>query len=235
MLGEPADLLLGLVTVCVAIAAFYGVTFLLNMVAGRIFCGCSCPVGQLHRLADAIDALSRDAAGRPRAWLELAAFNLLLAGATSLWWVGPGVHAVEWTAMLAALGGAGGGRGTSHPARAALALELLPQALSHRAVLFGGADRGPGAHPLRREAGLHRLQGLRRDLPGAPRPAPPRPTARRCRRHGFSDIPAANHCLSCGACIEICEHMTRKEPLLAAMGFRVSWLTSSVTNTRCRP
>lgn len=36
----------------------------------------------------------------------------------------------------------------------------------------------------------------------------------------FSVMPAANHCLSCGACLEVCEHMARKEPLPAAMGFR---------------
>jgi ferredoxin-type protein NapH len=37
---------------------------------------------------------------------------------------------------------------------------------------------------------------------------------------GFSGLTANTHCLRCGACVEVCEHMMRKQPGPAAMGFR---------------
>jgi len=220
MLGEPVGLLLGLATVSVAIAAFYGATFLLNMIAGRIFCGFGCPVGQLHRLSDAIDALSRDAAGRRRAWLKLAGFALLLAGATSLWWVGPGVYVAGGWAMLAAWGalGAGVGLAVLHARgwRWNFCRKLCPIGLYYSVVQTGGLVR---IHFDERLActDCNACSGI------CPVHLDPRHLDQLLDSPGglaFSDMPAANHCLSCGACVEVCEHMTRKEPLPAAMGFR---------------
>jgi ferredoxin-type protein NapH len=220
MLGEPVDLVLGLATVSVAIAAFYGATFLLNMIAGRMFCGFGCPVGQLSRLADAIDALAKDPAGQRRAWLKLGAFALLLVGATSLWWVAPGVYAAGGAAMLAAWGALvlGVGLALVHARRWrwGFCRKLCPIGLYYSVVQTGGLVRihfdpklactdckaCAGACPVRLDP-RHLDQLL--ESPGG---------------LAFSDMPAINHCLSCGACVEICEHMTRKEPLPAAMGFR---------------
>ncbi len=220
MLGTPVDLVLGLATVSVAIAAFYGVTFLLNMVAGRMFCGFGCPVGELSRLADVIDALARDRAGQRRAWLRLGAFALLLVGATSLWWVAPGVYVAGGMAMLAAWGVLALGLGLAllHARRWRwnFCRKLCPIGLYYSVVQTKGlvhidfdpklacTDCGAcaGACPVKLDP-RHLDQLL--ESPGG---------------LAFSDMPALNHCLSCGACVEICEHMTRKEPLPAAMGFR---------------
>jgi ferredoxin-type protein NapH len=220
MLGEPVELLLGLATVSVAIAAFYGATFLLNMVAGRVFCGFGCPVGQLSRLSDAIDALSRDAAGRRQTWLKLAGFALLLVGATSLWWVGPGVYLAGGLAMLAAWAALGAGVGLAlvHARRWrwGFCRKLCPIGLYYSVVQTGGLvrihyDEKLACTDCKACAGIcpvhldPRHLGQLLDSPGG---------------LAFPGMPAANHCLSCGACVEICEHMTRREPLPAAMGFR---------------
>ncbi|MCC7264639.1 MAG: 4Fe-4S dicluster domain-containing protein [Candidatus Latescibacteria bacterium] len=220
MLGDPVDLGLGLATVSVAIASFYGATFLINMIAGRMFCGFGCPVGELSRLSDAVDALAKDPAGQRRAWLKLGAFALLLVGATSLWWVAPGVYVAGGLAMLVAWGALALGVGLAliHARRWRwnFCRKLCPIGLYYSVVQTGGLvhidyDAKLACTDCKACAGVcpvhldprHLDQLL--DSPGG---------------LAVSDMPAANHCLSCGACVEICEHMTRKEPLPAAMGFR---------------
>ena len=44
MLGRKANPLEGFVAIVVGIVAFYFVTFVLNAVVGRLFCGWGCPV-----------------------------------------------------------------------------------------------------------------------------------------------------------------------------------------------
>ena len=220
MLGEPVDLLLGLGTVSVAIAAFYGVTFLLNMIAGRIFCGFGCPVGQLSRLADAIDALTREPEARRRAWLKLGGFALVLVGATSLWWVAPGVYLAGDLAMLAAWGALGLGLGLAlfHARRWrwGFCRKVCPIGLYYSVVQTGGLVHIDFA-PQLACTDCNACAGI------CPVHLDPRHLDQLMEAPGglaFSGMPAANHCLSCGACVEICEHMTRKQPLPAAMGFR---------------
>lgn len=36
----------------------------------------------------------------------------------------------------------------------------------------------------------------------------------------FGHLPASNHCLHCGACVEVCEHTTRKQEGPSPMAFR---------------
>ena len=74
VLGKAAPLRAGVIAVAGAIASFYFVTFLINLPAGRMFCGFGCPIGQLSRFSDVIDAFPRDPVRRRRAWLELVAF-----------------------------------------------------------------------------------------------------------------------------------------------------------------
>ena len=52
---RPAPFNVALAAVLAIFAAIYVVTFLSNVVAGRMFCGWGCPVGQLSRFGEAVD------------------------------------------------------------------------------------------------------------------------------------------------------------------------------------
>jgi len=55
LLFRAAPIKHGIAGVIVGFSALYVVTFLSNVVAGRIFCGWGCPVGQISRLGEKLD------------------------------------------------------------------------------------------------------------------------------------------------------------------------------------
>ena len=87
LLFEPAPLKHGLAGVLVGIAAMYVVTFLVNVIGGRLFCGWGCPVGQLCRFGETLDTPGL----KGRARLANAAggglFSLALVASVLAWWV----------------------------------------------------------------------------------------------------------------------------------------------------
>ncbi len=89
-LGQPASAFQGLFGVALGILVFYGITFLINAVFGRLFCGFGCPIGQASRLADAIDG-ARTPGARRAACLRALAFDAALAGAIVTWFADPRV------------------------------------------------------------------------------------------------------------------------------------------------
>lgn len=219
-LGRDVDLRVGLVAVCAAIAAFYAATFVINLPAGRMFCGFGCPVGQLHRLADATDSFPRDPSRRRRAWAELGLFALALSLAVSLWWTAPGAFvggwpaaAIAWSSVLAVAAVAVGHarRFRWNFCRKLCPIGLYYSAVQSNAVVGLDFDRGRACtdcgacmticpvhlDPRHLEAEIPTPGGL-----------------------GFDGLPGANHCLHCGACVEICEHVTHAKPRAAALGLR---------------
>ena len=100
--------------VIVGIAAMYVVTFLSNVVAGRVFCGWGCPVVQVSRLGEAIDAPRTTLRQRLRLHVEAAAFSLLLVVSVLAWWVDlrvllPGSTTallITWSLVLIGVAGA---------------------------------------------------------------------------------------------------------------------------------
>lgn len=218
-LGEPVDLTRGVVAVLVAIAAFYVVTFLVNLPAGRMFCGFGCPIGQLSRFADAIDAFPREASPRRRAWAELIAFALVLSLAVSLWWVAP-AGLVDGVRGLAVIGGvlALAGVAVLHARRWrwGFCKGFCPIGLYY-SVVQSNALVGIDFDPARTctDCGVCRTI-CPVDLD------PRRLEAMVSARGGLSldSLPATNHCLHCGACVEACEQVTRKLDGTAALGLR---------------
>jgi len=219
VLGRPVDPVVGLVAVITTIAGFYVVTFLVNLPAGRMFCGFGCPVGQLSRFADAIDAFAKDPVRRRRAWLQLVAFAAALALATALWWVAPGAFAAPrsgmavWTAALLTTGYA-----VFHARhwRWAFCRKLCPIGLYYSVVQTNALV---GVH-FAPHATCTDCEGCAAICPVG---LDPRQLALPIPSPGglaFADLPAISHCLHCGACIEVCEHLTRKAGGPAAMGFR---------------
>jgi len=220
-LGRPVDPARGLAAVLAAIAAFYVVTFLVNIPAGRLFCGFGCPVGQLSRLADAIDAFPADAARRRRAWLALVGFASALALATLLWWVSPAVVVDGTSAARSAAFGilllvAGYAVLHGRRFRWGFCRKLCPIGLYYSAVQTPVVTR-VDFDPHATCTGCDACAGI------CPAGLDPRRLDQPVPSPGglaFADLPAAAHCLHCGACVEICEIMTRKHPGVPAMAFR---------------
>ncbi|MBY0275556.1 hypothetical protein K2Z84_09445 [Candidatus Binatia bacterium] len=216
---RPVDFAHGLTAVLAAIVAFYVVTFTINMPAGRMFCGFGCPVGQLSRFADAIDAFPNDPLRRRRGWLELGGFALVLSLAVTLWWTAP-ASVLAWPA-------------------AAFAMSAV-STVAAAAVLHGrrwrwGFCRGfcpIGLYYSVVETGAP--FGIDFDSAGAcidcgacdticPVHLEPRTLEAEVPAPGglaFDGLPGLNHCLHCGLCVEVCELVTQKQPGRPAMGLR---------------
>lgn len=220
-LGAPVDLAHGLAATIVGIACFYIVTFLVNIPAGRMFCGFGCPVGQLSRLADRIDAYPKEASKRRRAWLALFAFATALSLSVLLWWTSPRVFVAGdanalalAAAALAAITGAAVLHGRYW--RWSFCRKVCPIGLYYSVVQTTsliGIDFDETA-PCTDCKACETICPVHLDPRHLERPLPsPGGLA-------FDDLPSANHCLHCGECVEICEHQTRKTPGHPPMGFR---------------
>ena len=220
-LCKPVALKIGIVAVGASIAGFYGMTFLINMIAGRMFCGFGCPIGQMSRFADAIDAQFNDAALRRRAWTYLIAFALVLSSTVALWWVAAGVF-VSGDLVATALAVGGIAATTAYAVfharyfRWNFCRKLCPIGLYYSVVQTGALvtidfDAAAACTDCGACAGIcpvhldPRHLSAAIDSPGG---------------LAFGGLPADSHCLRCGSCVEICEHMMRKQPGTPAMGFR---------------
>jgi ferredoxin-type protein NapH len=219
LLGRPVTLGVGVGALCAAVAVFYGATFLINMVAGRMFCGFGCPVGQLCRFADAADAHAT-AGARRRSWLNLVLFAVALSAATSVWFVTPAVllsgnpAAIALTAAGIALAAA---LAVLHARRWrwSFCRKLCPIGLYY-SIVQSTALIGVEFDDTARCTDCGACVAI------CPVGLDPRRMAEPIPSPGglaFSDLPAGNHCLHCGACIEVCEQMMRKQPGPTALGF----------------
>lgn len=213
-LFREADALHAFIAVAVAIFSFYLFTFLINLVAGRMFCGWGCPVGQLNRLTDTYLAQKKD---RLLWGSILGLFAILLSGSILLWWSTPSVF-FDGTRSL--------------PAWGALAL-LTGLALAFARVFGWSFCRK--ACPI----GLYysvvqqkRPLGILFDRPSCqdegacvracPVMLDPRDLGRRKDDIGglaIDGLTENSHCLRCGACVEACELVTSKlGPVALAFG-----------------
>ncbi len=212
----------GLAGVIVGIAACYVVTFAVNAVFGRLFCGWGCPVGFLNRLADVAD-VSHDAKKvrwwrRMRDWVGPYGHSLLLTFTCLCWWTNP--MALLAIGRPAALGFAWGfvlvGTGAlawlGVRSRWAFCMKACPVGLYYSFVAPNerfGIQFAPRTADGSAEACLH-CQACVKSCPVL---LDPMHLAQGIGARGgmsIADVPGGNHCLKCGDCVQACEFMIEK-------------------------
>lgn len=199
----------GLAGVIVAIAAMYVVTFLSNVVAGRIFCGWGCPVGQVSRFGEVLETPRIAGRSRALAHAKGAAFSAVLVVAFFAWWVDLAVfwrgspRALAWSwgalAVTTALAWAHGRYWQWGFCKSTCPIGLYYSFVSP-AHWYGVHFRNAESSCIECDACDHVCPV---DL--APRelflPIPARSGV------SVADAPGRNHCLECGDCIRACEFM----------------------------
>ena len=207
---RSVDIVEALISVFVGIGALYAATFLLNVVAGRMFCGWGCPVGELSRLGEQafVHRVSTRAARAVQVG-RLLASSMVIALGVVLWWVSPRVFVEGSSLAIAGWGGtviALGALGVLHARywRWGFCRKLCPIGLYYSVVTTGSArsivfdaemNTCKDCHLCDLVCPVHldprQLGELKSDIGGL----------------AFESLPALNHCLACGDCVAACEHV----------------------------
>jgi polyferredoxin len=209
---HPAGAILGVGAAFAGVLSFYVVTFALNAVLGRIFCGFGCPVAQANRLGEDAEIAAKTGGGRVAAELLANGFAIALASAIALWLVSP------WVLVR------GSARAVAVTIGAVLALAVAirlhgrffrwrfceaycPIGIYYSAVQtsHGFGVHFDGAAGTCKQCGACEVAcpvGLDpRDL------TKPKDDIGGLAIDGF---PGHNHCLTCGECVRACEHQLRR-------------------------
>lgn len=209
LLMRPAGFKPALAGVIVGIAAMYVVTFLSNVVAGRMFCGWGCPVAQVCRLGEAIDAPRMRLLQRLRLHVEAAAFSLLLVVSVLAWWVDLRVLLLGSTAALLitwslVLIGVAGAYLHGRWWRWGFCKSACPIGLYYS---FVAPAQYFGVHFRNRQQTCIDCNACDNICPVDLDPR--RLALPVVDRQGVSlpDAPGFNHCLECGDCVRACERM----------------------------
>jgi ferredoxin-type protein NapH len=199
--------------VVLIISGLYVVTFLSNVVAGRMFCGWGCPVGQLSRFAEVLDTPGSKPRDRRLAHLKGALFSFALVVAFLVWWVDPRVFwqgsaralAVAWAVLLVGIGLA-----WAHARwwRWEFCKSACPIGLYYS---FVSPARWYGVYFRNQTSSCIECNACDNVCPVdlAPRELMAPVEA----RGGISvaDAPGRNHCLECGDCVRACEWMIERK------------------------
>lgn len=209
LLFEPVPFRQGLAGVIVGIGAMYVVTFLVNMAGGRLFCGWGCPVGQVSRFGEAVDAPGLKRRQRLLASAKGGLFSLALASSILVWWVdlrvlwwGRGTALLTAWAVLAVSVALTYSHGRWW--RWGFCMSACPIGLYYS---FVSPARWFGVHFRNATGSCIECNACDNVCPVhlAPRelmaPAGPRPGL------AVAEAPGRNHCLECGDCVEACEFM----------------------------
>jgi ferredoxin-type protein NapH len=211
LLFKPASFEHGLAGVVLGIAALYVVTFLSNVVAGRLFCGWGCPVGQISRFGEDTDRAKGNRA-KFVTHLRGAAYSAAFVVGMMAWWVDLrvlGSGQLLPTALVTGLAALGVGLALLHAkvwrwgfCRSACPIGIyytFVSAAKWYGVNFQNADSSCVECNLCDQ--VCPVELAPRDLM---RPIP--------ARAGISidDAPGRNHCLECGDCVRACEWMIER-------------------------
>lgn len=211
--GSRTNFVYGFGAVFLAVVGFYLLTFIINAIVGRLFCGFGCPVGHMSRLSDELEIAASTGKKRLGAEARAIGFALALGGAAFLWFVDPHVF-LEGSrrAILVSVGGLAAVTATIYLlgryVRWGFCRGYCPIGIYYSAVQtahsFGihfdevsgeckECDVCTQACPV----GLH-PRDLGRPLNDVPGIA-------------IDGFPEANHCLTCGECVRACEGVFKKQ------------------------
>jgi ferredoxin-type protein NapH len=214
MLGRRVGPVEGVFAVLVGIAACYLVTFLLNIFLGRMFCGWGCPVAQVSRFGEEWEIAGKTGRRRVAGLFRAVGFAVVLAASVLLWWVSPRV-AFEGSVRARAIAG---GVFAALVAGALLhgrfwrwdfCRRVCPIGLYYSVVALEKA-RGIVFDDSKGDCKDCRVCEL-----VCPVAVDPRNLAEARSGIGglaIDGLPAANHCLRCGDCVELCEFVFKDEP-----------------------
>lgn len=209
LLFGPAAFKPALAGVILGVSAMYVVTFLSNVVAGRMFCGWGCPVGQISRFGEILDTPGQEARRRRTAFAKSLAFAFAFTLSMLAWWVdlrvlwrgGPAAIAATWGILAGGtiLGHLHGRFWRWDFCRRACPIGLYYTFMSP-AKHYGIHFRNQHETCIECDAcdNVCPVHLAPRDL-ATPIPSP----------GGFSieNAPGRNHCLECGDCVRACEWM----------------------------
>jgi len=210
LLGSAVTFKHALGGVIIAITAMYVVTFLSNLVAGRMFCGWGCPVGQVSRFGESVQSLGFTRADKVWANFKGASFSAMFVLSVMAWWVDirvlwagtPSAAALAWGVLGVGIVGAytHGRWWRWEFCKTACPIGLYYTVVSpakHYGVFFRNA-----------EGSCIECDACDNVCPVA---LAPRDLLRAVDARGgvsMHEAPGRNHCLECGDCVRACEWMT---------------------------
>lgn len=209
LLFKEATFKEGLAGVIIGIGAMYVVTFLSNVVAGRMFCGWGCPVGQVSRFGEAAHTPGMPRSARWKTHFRGALFSAVFVISVLAWWVDlrvlwmgtPGELGIAWGLVAVGIVGA-----YAHARwwRWDFCKSVCPIGLYYSFVSpakwYGVYFRNQHDTCIECNAcdNVCPVDLTPRDLM---KPIPARAGV------SIGDAPGRNHCLECGDCVRACEKM----------------------------
>ena len=212
LLGERAAFKPALAGVIVGIAALYVITFLSNVVAGRLFCGWGCPVGQVSRFGDMVDLPGLKPKQRNIAKLKGALFSGVFVISMMAWWVDLHIlisgnlttMAIGWGLLII---GAAGAYAHGKWWRWEFCKQVCPIGLYYS---FISPARYFGIHYRNEQQSCLDCDACDNVCPVDLKPRELMKPASERGGISITDAPGHNHCLECGDCIKACEFMIEK-------------------------
>lgn len=212
--GSRTNFVYGFGAVFLSVVVFYLLTFIINGVVGRLFCGFGCPIGQMSRMSDSAEISQKTGERRLRAEGEAILFALALAGGGFLWFVDPRVF-VEGSprAIAMAAGALVGGTAVVYLlgryVRWSFCRGYCPIGIYYSAVQT--------AHSF----GIHydEVESLCKGCDYCVQACPVGLDPKDLRKPmddvigvAIEGLPQSNHCLTCGECVRACESVFVHKP-----------------------
>lgn len=206
LLGEPVGFGKALFGGLLFGTASYLITFVVNAFGGRLFCGFGCPLSQANRLAEKLATL-RGKPGRTGALLASWLFAGLFAAAVLHWWIDPrlwseGSWLARGAAAAALVAGAAAVQAHARLWHWAFCRGWCPVGLYY-SVVMPSTKLG-----IRFDAGTCvTCNACDHVCPVGLAPRDLRGEVRRDEGLAIAATTGVHHCLSCGDCVEACEHV----------------------------
>ncbi len=189
----------------------YVVTFLSNVVAGRLFCGWGCPVGQVSRFGETVDTPGLKGRARITALVIGAAYSGVFVLAMMAWWVDLRMLifgsradlAIGWGLVVFRTAGA-----YLHGRywRWEFCKSVCPIGVYYSFVAPASYF---GIHFRNQDKTCIECNACDNVCPVNLEPRSLAAPVTDRRGVSLPDAPGFNHCLECGDCIDACEHMIK--------------------------